>query len=142
VILLDTSVLAYAVGQEHPLREPSRRIVQAAAAGTRRMTTTVEVIQEFAHVYARRRPRASAAALARSYVDLFGPLIETTADDLDAGLRLFERQELLGAFDAVLAATALRLDVEALVSGDGAFASVAKLHFVPLDSADLDRLLA
>jgi predicted nucleic acid-binding protein len=142
VILLDTTVLMYAVGTEHPLREPSRRIVGVAASGTERMTTTVEVIQEFAHVYARRRSRATAVSLARSYVDLFSPLVETTVEDVDVGLRLFERDERLGAFDAVLAATALRLDVEALVSADMAFAAVPKLPFVPLDSSDLHALLS
>ncbi len=142
MILLDTTVLSYAVGQEHPLREPSRRLVEAAASGTERMTTTVQVIQEFAHVYARRRSRSNAASLARSYVDLLSPLVEATSEDLDLGLRLFERHERLGAFDAVLAAAALRQEVDALVSGDTAFDSVPKLPFVALDSAELDGLAA
>ncbi len=41
----------------------------------------------------------------------------------------------------MLAAVAQRLDVEAIVSGDTAFASVPKLRFVALDSADLEQLL-
>jgi predicted nucleic acid-binding protein len=141
LILLGTTVLSYAVGEEHRFREPSRRIVEAAASGMERVTTTVGVIQEFAHVHSRRRPRADAVALARSYIDLLSPLIEATAEDLDVGLRLFERHARLGAFDAVLAAVALRLGVEALVSADEAFASVPKLSFVPLESAKLDALL-
>jgi predicted nucleic acid-binding protein len=141
VILLDTTVLAYAVGHDHPYREPSRRLVEAASSGTERMTTTVQVIQEFAHVYARRRTRSTAVSLARSYVDLLSPLVEATSEDLDLGLRLFERHERLGAFDAVLAATALRLEVDALVSGDATFSSVPKLPFVALDSGELDRLV-
>jgi hypothetical protein len=142
LILLDTTVLSYAVGDEHLLREPARRVVEAAASGTNRVTTTVEVIQEFAHVRSRRRPRTSTVAMARSYIDLLSPLIEIGADDLDLGLKLFERHGGLGAFDAVLAAVALRLNVEAFVSGDGAFASVPKLPFVSLDSPELDGLLA
>jgi predicted nucleic acid-binding protein len=142
LILLDMTVLSYAVGDEHRFREPSRRIVEAAASGTDRVTTAVEVIQEFTHVHSRRRPRANAVAIARSYVDLLSPLIEIASEDLDVGLKLFERHEPLGAFDAVLAAVALRLNAEAFVSGDGAFASVPKLPFVPLDSAQLDELLS
>jgi uncharacterized protein len=64
-----------------------------------------------------------------------------TSEDVDVGLRLFERHERLGSFDAVLAAAALRLEIEALVSGDAAFSSVPKLPFVALDSGELDRLL-
>jgi uncharacterized protein len=142
VILLDTTVLAYAVDGDHPYREPSRRLVEAAASGTERMTTTAQVIQEFAHVYARRRPRSNAVSLARSYVDLLSPLVEASSEDLDVGLRLFERHQRLGAFDAVLAAAALRLEVDALVSGDAAFDSVPRLRFLALDSAELDRLVS
>ena len=54
MIVLDTHVLAYAVGAEHPLRAPSRSVVAAIEAGTLRATTTVGVVQEFAHVRARR----------------------------------------------------------------------------------------
>jgi predicted nucleic acid-binding protein len=142
LILLDTSILSYAVGGEHPLRDTSRRVIQAATSRADRITTTVEVIQEFAHVRSRRHPRTNAVALARSFVELLSPLIQIRADDLELGLRLYERHESLGAFDAVLAAIALGLGVEALVSGDVAFASVPKLRFVALDSAELDELLA
>lgn len=67
MIVLDTTVLAYAVGAEHPLREPSRRLVAAIGDGRIAATTTVDVVQEFAHAYARRRARAAAAAHARRY---------------------------------------------------------------------------
>jgi predicted nucleic acid-binding protein len=142
LILLDTSVLSYAVGEEHPLRDPSRRMIEAAASRADRITTTIEVIQEFTHVRSRRYPRANAVSMARSYIDLLSPLIQIDADDLDLGLKLYERHESLGAFDAVLAAVALSLGAEALVSGDAAFGSVPKLRFVSLDSAELDELLS
>jgi uncharacterized protein len=142
LILLDTTVLSYAVGEEHPLRSPSRNVIEAAASRADRVTTTVEVIQEFAHVRSRRHPRASAVALARSFAQLLGPLIQITEEDLDLGLKLYERHASLGAFDAVLAAVALGLRVEALVSGDAAFASVPRLRYVSLDSSDLGSLLA
>ncbi len=51
--------------------------------------TTVEIIQEFAHVRARRRSRTDAATLARSYKTAF-TLLVTQAEDLDLGLTLYE----------------------------------------------------
>jgi predicted nucleic acid-binding protein len=138
VIVVDTTVLAYAVGSEHPLREPCRRMVAAIRDGLVTATTTVDVIQEFAHGYARRRPRATAVAHARRYVTLLAP----TEQDLDAGLRLFQEQEELHAFDAVLAATTITHQADALVSGDRAFASVRRLRFVELGSREFDRLIA
>jgi len=142
VIVLDTTVLAYAVGTEHPLREPSRRLLKALGEGMVTASTTVDVIQEFAHGYARRRPRADAAAQARRYATLLAPLLSPTEADLAAGLQLFEKQERLDAFDAVLAATAIAHESKALVSADRAFASVRRLPFVELGSPEFDALLA
>lgn len=141
MIVLDATVLVYALGSEHPLREPSRRVIEAIGEGALAATTTVDVIQEFAHGYARRRARTAAAAHARRYVTLLEPLLMPTERDLDAGLRLFERHDGLDAFDAVLAATALEHGAEALVSGDRAFEDVRRLRFVELGSERFDELL-
>lgn len=142
MIVVDTTVLVYALGTEHPAREPSRRLIDAIGRGEVGGTTTPEVIQEFAHVYSRRRPRAIAARHAGRYADLLAPLLPVGSDELESGLHLFERNEALGAFDAVLAATALAADAEALVSADRGFASVPRLTFVELGTPALDTLLS
>jgi len=140
VIVLDTTVLVYAVGGDHTLRDPARALLAAAADGGLRATTTPEAIQEFAHVRARRRDRADAAALAGSYADLLSPLLEVGEADLRAGLRLFERTPAVGAFDAVLAAVALRAGATSLVSADHAFATVRGIAFVSLEGLDVEAL--
>jgi uncharacterized protein len=141
VILLDTTVLVYAKGDDHPLRDPCRGLIAAIADRGIQATTTVEVIQEFVHVRARRRDRLDAASLGRDYCELLSPLASPTADDLNAGLAIFERAGALGAFDAVLAACAARIGVEALVSADSAFAEVAEVpHLIP-DRTGVSRLL-
>lgn len=141
MIVVDTTVLVYAVGADHPLRDSCRTLVEWAGAGGVRVTTTVEVIQEFTHVRARRRPRQDATRLARHWMELTGPLLQPTAEDLDAGLALFEDVDEIGCFDAVLAATALRSGASALVSADQAFGRVPGLSWLdPADPAFLDRL--
>jgi hypothetical protein len=140
VILLDTTVLSYAVGDEHPLRAPCRWLLQAHGEEHVEATTTIEVLQEFVHVRARRRSRRDAVALARHYRAAFS-LVATRAEDLDLGLTLFERASGLGAFDAVLAAVALNRGVEALVSADQAFGEVAELRWIDPAAPDLKRLL-
>ena len=142
MILLDTTILVYAVGEPHPLREPCRRLLSAHGQGRVDATTTVEVIQEFAHVRARRRPRADAAALARSFAAAF-PLLSTIGDDLQVGLSLFEQFQELGAFDAVLVAVALNRRAEALVSADQAFRTTEHLlRWVDPATPAIERLLA
>ena len=141
MIVLDATVLVYAVGGDHPLASPCRRLVDAVGRGHVRATTTAEAIQEFAHVRARRRTRADAAQLGRAYVELLSPLLPVSGDAVVRGLRLFERHPALGAFDAVLAAAALEAGAEALVSADRAFGSVRGLPWVDPAGAGLDRLL-
>jgi len=135
VIVLDTPVLVYAVGVEHPLRRPATGLVERIAEGRIRATTTIEVVQEFAHVRARRHGRADAVALARHYATLLAPLLVTEAADLEDGLRLFAWNDRLGSFDAVLAAATARVDPHVLVSSDRAFADVEGLRFVDLAEA-------
>jgi predicted nucleic acid-binding protein len=141
VIVLDTSVLVYAVGAEHPLRDPTRRLVEAIAAGRLHATTTVEVIQEFVHIRARRQGRASAAKTGRSFAELLAPLLVTEPAVVEPALRIFERVESLGAFDAFLAATAIANDAQALVSADTAFATVPRLAHVLPGTAEFERML-
>jgi len=140
MIVLDTTVLIYAVGADHPLCEPCRDLIGAIAEGQVPATTTVEVLQEFAHVRARRRDREDAACLARDYLDVLAPLLVVGEDDLQAGLRLYARTDRLGAFDAVLAATATRVNASAIVSADSAFAEAGLTRVVP-DARGVARLL-
>ncbi len=141
MIVVDTTILVLAVGADHPLRDAARRLVESVASRMLEATTTPEVVQEFAHVRARRRGRRDAVALARRYAELLSPLIVTDADHLERGLRLFGEHPALGAFDAVLAAAALADDA-ALVSADGDFAAVPSLRHVVPGTRAFEALLA
>jgi len=141
VIVLDTTMLHYAVVEEHELREDARRLVAAVEAGRIQATTTVEVVQEFAHIYAKRRSRAQAVRIARQYSEMLAPLLSTDRGHLDAGLRLYERHAGLGAFDAVLAAVAMAQDAP-LISADSDFKAVAGLRHVAPGTPAFEELLA
>ncbi len=141
MIVLDTTVLVYAKGAEHPLRDPCRGLIEAIADGAVEATTSVEVIQEYVHVRARRGEREEAAASGRDYAELLSPLLEVTRQDLEHGLALFERDRRLGAFDAVLAAAAAASGARALVSADSAFAGVTDVVHVVPDASGVRALL-
>ncbi len=134
-------MLLYAVGIDHPFREPCLSLMDAVEDGGIEATTTPEVIQEFTHVRARNRDRPDALALARDYIELFAPLLVVEEHQLSDGLQLFEQHPRLGAFDAVLAATARATNADALVSADAAFAEVPRLAHVVPEHAALDPLL-
>jgi predicted nucleic acid-binding protein len=141
MIVLDTTVLVYAKGADHPLRVPCRELIAAIAQERIEATTTPEVIQQFVHVRARRRDRAEAAALGRDYAELLSPLLSVGRDQLQRGLELFETTPRLGAFDAVLAAAALHAGAAALVSADTAFADLPGIAHVVPDTRGITSLL-
>jgi predicted nucleic acid-binding protein len=136
MIVVDTTVLVYAVGEDHRLRDPCRRLIELVRDGAVTASTTVEVIQEFTHVRARRRTRTEAARLGSDLATLLSPLLRPNVDTLRSGLELFGRSKVLGAFDAFLAAAALEAGAAALVSADGCFANIPGLRHV--DPADPD----
>lgn len=143
MIILDTTVLVYAVGDRHELRRPAQAIVGAVSDGRLEASTTAEVIQEFVHVRARRRSREDAVQLGRAFASLLSPLVELREETLAAGLDLFEQVPQVGCFDAVLAAAALSAGDATLVSADRAFADIPGLRFAQLDDARaIDGLLA
>ena len=142
MIVLDTTVLVYATGAEHPFRDPCRGLIEAIGDDRLQATTTPEVIQEFMHVRARRRSRREAAVLGREYADLLSPLVAVTPEALHRGISMFEKNQRLGTFDAVLAAAALIASADALVSADTAFASVGDLNHVVPDAAGVGQLLS
>jgi predicted nucleic acid-binding protein len=141
VIVLDTTVLVYAKGVEHPLRGPCRELIGAIAKGSVQATTSVEAIQEFVHVRARRRNRDDAAALGRDYAELLSPLLVIDGEGLREGLALFERVPSLGAFDAVLAAAATFAGASAMVSADTGFGEIPGLPHVVPDTKGVATLL-
>jgi uncharacterized protein len=89
VIVFDTTILLYSVGSAHPLRDPCRALIELVAENKLQATTTVEVIQEFAHVHARRRSREDAAKYARGFMGLLQPLVPVDETDLLTGLEIF-----------------------------------------------------
>ncbi|GAA3755098.1 hypothetical protein HDA32_004236 [Spinactinospora alkalitolerans] len=141
MIVLDTTVLVFAVGSEHPLREPCRRLVKAVTDGSIEATTTVEVIQEFAYIRAKRRPRSDAASRAGDYLTLLSPLLMVEEGVLSSGLAVFEAHDRLGSFDSVLAAAARANGATALVSADRAFAAFTDVPHVFPDEAGVKGLI-
>jgi uncharacterized protein len=141
VLLLDTNVFVYAVGREHRLRRPAQTLLRAAEARRVAITTTPEVIQEFLHVYAARRPRDEAADRADEIVAMCDPMPLEQASAVSIAIELFRQHRQMDAFDCLLAATALREDVDGLVSADRAFAGVANLRWIDLADLEVEGLI-
>ena len=132
MILVDTTCLVYAVGDDQDRQASARALMDAVLRGTISARTTSQVIMEFAHVRGQRRHRKDAASLARDFSDLLGPLEPTTAPDVSTAVTLWQDNPQIGTFDALLLAVAVRTGAEAIVSED---AGLARVGVVPVLTA-------
>jgi uncharacterized protein len=132
--LIDSAVFVYAVGADHPYREPCRRLVDALGRDAFQGEISVEAVQEFLHQRIRRTgDRAEATRLARHMAGLC-PLHDVTVADLRAALELVAAYDQLQARDAIHAATALNRGIAAIISPDPDFDGLA--HLQRIDPAD------
>lgn len=134
-VLLDTAVFVYAVGGEHPLREPSRTLVHALAEQRFEGEASVELVQEFLHQRARRTGDRRGAAEHARQVAALCVLHDVTPEDLRLALDLFGGHERLHARDAIHAATARNRGIGVIISPDDAFDEVAGLERMPVAAA-------
>ena len=140
--LYDTSIFIYALGREHPYREPCREIVRRAAAGDLQGEASADMLQELVHQRARRTgDRLGAAEAARRVARLawWHPL---EPNDVQRGIDLFEAHNDLDARDAVFAALAINRGIDAVLATDRAFDGIDGLERIdPADARAVAELV-
>lgn len=140
--LYDTSIFVYALGRDHPYREPCREIVRLAAAGDLQGEASGDLLQELLHQRFRRTgDRAEAARAARNVAKLawWHPL---EPNDVQRALDLFEAHDDLDPRDAVFSALALNRGIDAILATDRAFDAVDDLERIdPTDERAMATLI-
>lgn len=131
-VFVDTGVIMYAAGRDHPLRDPSRRTLRSIVDGELDGVTSAEVIQEILHRFSARSEPGIGARMGRHALDVFAPVLPVT----DAVMRrmpdLVEAYPQLSARDLVHVATCLEEGIDAIVSPDRGFDRVDVLHRIDL----------
>lgn len=121
-LLVDTSIFAYALGGEHPAREPCREFLASAAREGVELHASVEMIQELVVHRMRRVGRETAVEQARMAADgvVLHPFDEQT---LGRALTLIATSSI-GGRDAVHVATAQLAGITTIVSPDSDYDAV------------------
>ena len=125
---VDTAVLMYAVGGEHPLREPCRRILRRMGDGELDATTSVEVVQEILHRFLALRRASQGAEIATDALDLFAPVLPVTHAVMRRMSALVARYPALTARDLVHVATCEHEGIRDIISPDRGFDEVSGLR--------------
>ena len=127
-VLLDSAIFIYAVGVDHPYRDPCRQLLEALEAERYRGEVSALAVEETLHQRAcRTGDRESARRVARSVMTLC-PVHDLTTADVALGLRLFGTSARLNARDVLHAATALNRGIPVVISPDKAFDDVPQLE--------------
>lgn len=125
-VLVDSSILAYALGDPDPRRESARRFLKDVTGGVGRAYASVEMFQECLHHRLRRTGRRSVAvAEIRESEPLFVTL-DFDHEVLMRSMELIETTQIRGR-DAVHAATALAYGIGTIASTDPAFDGIPGL---------------
>lgn len=126
-LFVDSAVIMYAGGRDHPLRAACQRLLRRIADGHLDAVTSVEVIQEILHRFtALRRPDVG-AAMARDALDLFAPVLPVTHAVMRRMPDLVARFPILAARDLVHAATCLSEGISEIVTPDEGFNDLSEL---------------
>jgi predicted nucleic acid-binding protein len=137
VILVDSNVLMYAAGSDHPFKQPSVAWLERVATGEIDATVDAEVLQEILHRYrsiGRWSEGRQVYDLARA---LFPVVIPIDADVLDRSREIMDTHSSLMARDALHAAVLVVHDLDAICSYDRDFDVMEELRRIePSASAD------
>ena len=125
---IDTAVIMYAAGGEHPLREPSRRVMSRIGEGELDGVTSVEVVQEILHRFVSVGRTDVGAEQAREAMDFFAPVLPITHALMRRVPELARKYPTLDARDVVHVATCIHEGITDIISPDRGFDQVAEIR--------------
>ena len=134
MIFVDTNVVMYAAGDDHPLRDPCRAIVDAIGKRSIPAATSVEVVQEILHRYVAIDRTTGGLALAEQTMDLFAPVLPITHTLMRRVPDLARRYPALSARDLIHVATCIHEGIIDIVSTDRGFDAVLEINRIPPES--------
>jgi predicted nucleic acid-binding protein len=136
---VDTAVIMYANGVDHPLRDPSRRIMREVVAGELEGVTSSEVIQEILHRFISVRRPEVGARIATLSMDAFAPVLPITHALMRRVPDLALKYPTLAARDLVHVATCIHEGITEIISPDRSFDHVAEVRRIDLAAFAADH---
>ena len=134
MVFVDTNVLMYAAGGDHPLRDPCRAIVDGISNRSIQGVTSVEVVREIMHRYIAINRSEGGVALAERTLDLFAPVLPLTHALVRRVPDLARRYPALSARDLIHLATCIHEGIEEIISTDRSFDAVNEVRRIAPES--------
>ncbi len=135
---IDTAVIMYAGGSQHPMQQPCRSLLEAIVQRRVDAVTSAEVIQEIHHRFVAIGDRTRGVAMAEAALDIFAPVLPITDAVMRRMTGMVHYFEALSARDLVHVATCAESRIDVIVSPDRAFDDVDGLARIdPIDAGQL-----
>ena len=138
-VFIDTSVIMYAAGTNHPLRGACVAVMKAVDGGHIEAVTSAEVVQEILHRFLAIRRPDIADALARSTLDTFAPVLPITHALMRRVPDLARRYPGLSARDLIHVATCIHEGITEIISTDRGFDAVSEVRRIPPEEFSASR---
>lgn len=140
---LDSNILMYAIGKEHPYKQPCIATLKQIEAEVVRVVTNVEVLQEILHRYhSLGRPRVAATAFS-ALKKLCEGILPVLEGDVDLAFDLLHESPQIRVRDAIHAATMQNNGLSKIISTDKHFDAVKGISRIDpaalTDERSLDR---
>lgn len=116
--LIDTNILMYAAGAEHPHKAPSVALLERVVAGEEPATIDAEALQEILHRYRAIRRWGDGKRVYDLAREIFPDVVPITAEVTDRARQLMDKRPGLMARDALHAAVVLTGRFDAVYSYD------------------------
>ncbi len=130
MILVDTNILMYAAGSEHPNKKPSIRTLESVADGTLDAALDAEVLQEILHRYRALNWWHEGRRVFDAARKIFAVVLPVTADILDGARELLDEHSGVSARDALHASLVKNHELDGICSFDTAFDAIDWLRRV------------
>lgn len=127
-VFIDTSVIMYAGGADHPLQSPCARIIVAIGDGDLAAVTSVEVVQEILHRFISIKRPETGNQMANLTLRVFAPVLPITHAMMRRVPDLAARYPALQARDLVHVATCVHEGIAEIVSADTSFDAVHEVR--------------
>ena len=136
MILVDSNILMYAAGSDHPFKQPSVAWLERVATGEVDATVDAEVLQEILHRYRSIRRWSEGRRVYDLARTLFPVVIPIDADVLDRSRAIMDAHSKLMARDALHAAVVAIHELDAICSYDQDFDALDLRRIEPSSSED------
>ena len=126
--LLDTNIVIYALGGEHPYRDPCRAVINQLEGRHHDYAVSAEMLQEVLSVFWNKRDLKTGIEAVNKLLAVFPSPIPITGAEVALAIRLIEQSLGLSPRDAIYAAIVLGHGLEGIVSADRGFDQVPGLR--------------